>query len=84
MQLLGINPLRSPLEGRSGVGSTNVPTHFSNIVIDLRGAIQIPESTGFTPGMGRLGIGLLGQDGFFEAFKITFDYANRIYHLEMP
>lgn len=81
-QPLGINPLRSPLEGTSGVGSTNVLTHFSNIVIDLQGAIPIPVYAGFTPGMDQAGIGLLGQAGFFEAFKITFDYANSIYYLE--
>ena len=37
---------------------------------------------GFTTGMDQLGIGLLGQAGFFEAFKITFDFANKLYHIE--
>jgi len=84
MQPLGLDPLTSPVEGTSGVGSTNIPTHFSKIVIDLQGAVQIPVYAGFTPGMDQLGIGLLGQAGFFEAFRITFDYVSRLYYLEVP
>lgn len=82
MQPLGLDPLTSPVEGTSGVGSTNVPAHFSNIVMDLQGVIQIPVYAGFTTGMDQLGFGLLGQAGFFEAFKITFDFANKLYHIE--
>lgn len=82
MQPLGLDPLTSPVEVTSGVGSANVPAHFANIVIDLQGVIQIPVYAGFTTGMDQLGIGLLGQAGFFEAFKITFDLANKLYHIE--
>jgi len=82
MQPLGIDPLDSPLEGTTGLGSTNVPTHFANVTIDLGGTIQIPVYAGFTPGMDSLGFGLLGQAGFFEAFRITFDYANKLFHLD--
>ena len=84
MQPLGLDPLTAPVEMTSGVGSTNVPTHFSNVVIDLQGVIQIPVYAGFTTGMDQLGFGLLGQAGFFEALKITFDFANKIYYLETP
>jgi hypothetical protein len=84
MQPLGLDPLTCPVEGTSGVGSTNIPTHFSKIVIDLQGVVQIPIYAGFTPGMDLLGIGLLGQAGFFEAFRITFDYASSLYYLEVP
>lgn len=83
MSPLGLDHAKSPVEGTSGVGSTNLPTHFSDIVIDLQGLIQIPIYAGFTTGMDKLGIGLLGQAGFFEAFKITFDYASGFYHLEV-
>jgi hypothetical protein len=82
MQPLGLNPLIAPVEMTSGMGSTNVPTHFCNIMLDLQGAFQIPVYAGFTTGMDQLGFGLLGQAGFFEVFKITFDYANKLYHLE--
>lgn len=83
MQPLGLDPLTAPVEMTSGVGSTNVPTHFCNVTIDL-GPVQIPVYAGFTTGMDQLGCGLLGQAGFFEAFKITFDYANKLFHVEVP
>jgi hypothetical protein len=34
--------------------------------------------------MDQLGFGFLGQAGFFEAFKITFDYANERFLVEVP
>ncbi len=34
--------------------------------------------------MDQYGIGLLGQTGFFEKFKISFHYAEDLYTLELP
>lgn len=84
MQPLGLDPLAAPVDITSGVGSTNVPTHFMNVTVDLQGLIQFPAYAGFTTGMDQLGIGLLGQAGFFERFKITFDYGRKLYTIETP
>jgi hypothetical protein len=81
MQQLGLDPLTAPVEMTAGVGANN-PTHFCNVTLDLQGVVQIPVYAGFTTGMDQLGIGLLGQSGFFEAFKITFDIVAKIYTLE--
>jgi len=54
------------------------------VVIDLQGVIQIPIYAGFTTGMDQLGFGLLGQAGFFEAFKVTFDFAEKMCSIEIP
>jgi len=67
----------------SGVGSTNVPTPYCNVTLDL-GEIAFQVYAGFTTGMDQFGIGLLGQDGFFDKFKITFDYVHGLYTLETP
>ena len=83
MQPLGLDPLTAPTEMSAGMGSTNVPTHFFNVTIDL-GVIKIPVYAGFTVGMDPLGCGLLGQAGFFEAFKITFDYSKKLFYVEIP
>ena len=84
MQPLGLDPLAAPVDMTSGVGSTNVPTHFANVMIDLQGLIQFPVYAGFTTGMEQLGMGLLGQTGFFERLKITFDYSKKFYTIETP
>jgi len=83
MQPLGLDPLTAPLDTTSGVGSTNVPTHYCNVTLDL-GPIHFQVYAGFTTGMDPYGIGLLGQDGFFDKFKIIFDHEHGIYTLETP
>jgi len=67
----------------AGIGAPSNPTHFSNITVDL-GVTQIPLYAGFMTAMDQLGFGLLGQAGFFEAFKISFDHASKLFHLETP
>jgi len=83
MQPLGLDPLAAPVDMTSGLGSTSVPTHYCNITIDL-GVIQFEVYAGFTMGMDQHGIGLLGQAGFFERFKISFDLPNGLYSIEVP
>lgn len=83
MQRLGMDPLTAPVDMTSGVGSTNVPTHYCNVTLDL-GVINFQVYAGFTTGLDQFGIGLLGQDGFFDKFKITFDHAHGLYSLETP
>jgi hypothetical protein len=34
--------------------------------------------------MEHMGIGLLGQQGFFEAFRVTFDLPQNFFYLETP
>jgi hypothetical protein len=82
MQPLGLNPLTAPVEMTSGIGSPSNPTHFNNIVLDLGAVIQIPVYAGFMTAMDQYGFGLLGQSGFFETFKVTFDHALKLYYLE--
>lgn len=82
MQPLGLNPLAAPLEMTIGVGSTNVPTHFADIDIDLQGVIQFHVYAGFTTGLDPIGIGLLGQSGFFDRFIVHFKLSQGIYEIE--
>ena len=83
MQPLGLDPLTAPVDLTAGLGSANNPTHYCDVTIDL-GVIQVPAYSGFSAGMDQLGFGLLGQVGFFDRFRITFDYANSVFVLETP
>ncbi len=83
LQPLGFNALTAPIEMTTGVGSTNVPTHFVNITIDLQGAAQFPVYAGFTTGLDPVGIGLLGQSGFFDRFHLHFKLSEGIYEIEI-
>ena len=81
MQTLGLDILRAPVEMTSGVGSTNIPTHFANVILDF-GATRFSVYASFSAGMDHLGIGLLGQAGFFDRHRVTFDYQNKIFIVE--
>lgn len=83
MRPLGLDPLSGPIERTSGVGSSNLPTHFHNIEIDL-GIAKIHVYAGFTTGLEQIGYGLLGQAGFFDKFNVTFRHSQGIFEIEVP
>ena len=82
LRLLDLNPLVAPMETISGVASTGIPTHYFNLEIDLQGMIRFPVYAGFTSGLDDLGLGLLGQAGFFERFHVRFKLSDRLYEIE--
>jgi hypothetical protein len=84
MQPLGLDPLAAPIELTSGVGSSNLPTHFANISIDMQGIIEFPLYAGFTTGLDHLGYGLLGQNGFFDRFNVSFRLCDQLCYIEVP
>lgn len=80
---LGLDPLRLKQTVTAGVGSTANITYFSNILVDIPISTGVTLSfevyAGFTDGLEAIGYGLLGQTGFFEKFKLTFDHRNKIF-----
>jgi len=80
-QPLGLDPLLAPLDMTSGVGGANIPTHFANVTLDF-GVTRLAVYAGSTTGMDQIGIGLLGQTGFFDRHRITFDYQNSLFTIE--
>jgi hypothetical protein len=80
--MLDLDPLASPMETIAGVGSAGVPTHFFDLEIDLQGVVRFPVYAGFTTGLDDLGLGLLGQNGFFDRFHVHFKLPQRIYEIE--
>jgi hypothetical protein len=75
LRMLDLNPLAAPAETISGLASTGVATHFFNLEIDLQGVLRFPVYAGFTSGLDDLGLGLLGQAGFFRL-------SERVYEIE--
>jgi hypothetical protein len=72
MEPLGFDLGDCPIEMIAGVGSKNVPTHYTHATIDLQGFVQYQANIGFTTGLEQLGLGLLGQVGFFDRFHVHF------------
>jgi hypothetical protein len=68
-------------EDMSGIEGTAVETYFHDVAIEI-GPWRYEAYTGFTNyGMvstsDQMLYGILGQVGFFERFKVTFDYKKR-------
>jgi hypothetical protein len=84
MQPLGLDPLVTPIEMSSGVGTTAVPTHFVNLNFDVQGLFQFSAYAGFTTGLDPLGVGLLGQLGFFDRFNVEFRLGEKKCFIEVP
>lgn len=81
---LGLDPLTGTLDGSAGLGTYNIPTYFWTIGLSIQRIVSYDVHCGFTSGLEDWGLGLLGQSGFFDRFKILFDHQNGLYHLEIP
>ena len=68
---------------RSGVGNTGNLTYFQEIEIDCGFGIRFQARVGFTQGLDPLGMGLLGQEGFFERYPTMFAHKLRIFSIEV-
>ena len=72
---LGIDVHKGPIQRISGLGGRIIEARFHNIQLKL-GKIDCKIYAGFS--FDTIGItGLLGQRGFFENFRVTFDRQNR-------
>lgn len=81
---LGLDPLTLKKNTTGGVGNTANPTYFADVRLEIpvtSGSLVLDVYAGFCTGVDALGMGLLGQAGFFERFKVTFDRRGRTFQL---
>ena len=83
---LGLDTLKMQMDLVGGVGSTNT-TYFEPLEIEID--ISVPNAkigfktlAGFTAGLDPIGMGLLGQSGFFEAFQVMFDLKSKRFYIQ--
>jgi hypothetical protein len=80
--LLKLDVLNSPKALTGGVGSQANLTYYDTITIDLGAGISFSAYAGFTQGMDPIGLGLLGQAGFFEKRRVEFLHAKKVFTIE--
>jgi hypothetical protein len=56
----------------SGAGSRGHLAYFFDIEIEIAGTLKYQLAVGFTPAMDAARVGLLGQNGFFDRFNVSF------------
>jgi hypothetical protein len=82
LRKLGLDSAAMPLERSSGVGASNMPTHYADVSVALHGVTTFPARAGFTEGLEDWGLGLLGHIDFFERFRVFFDYSGGYFNIE--
>lgn len=66
-----------------GAGSVNqVSLFFDNIGLTVGNLPRFVTTLAFSAAMNQSGFGLLGQQGFFNRFKVDFDLLRRFFYIE--
>jgi len=80
-KLIGIDVeagLKLAFEGVSGAAAT---AYLDRINLAVRGMSSISLDVGFTNSMA-VGTGLLGQQGFFEQFRVSFELTEQVFDIQ--
>lgn len=81
--LLNLDVAKLPRAITTGVGSQSNVTYYGWLSIRMQDGIAFSAYAGFTSGMEAIGVGLLGQSGFFEAHNVEFRHADRVFTVEI-
>jgi hypothetical protein len=82
--MLKLDVLQLPKAMTGGVGSQTNTTYYDNLTIDMGSGIVFAAYAGFTQGMDSVGLGLLGQSGFFDTYLVEFRHCDKIFTVEQP
>jgi hypothetical protein len=80
--MLQIDVLKLPKAMVRGVGNSANLTYYDKVSIDLGNGIAFTSYVGFSEGMAQVGLGLLGQAGFFEYYTVEFKHRERTYTIQ--
>jgi hypothetical protein len=69
---LGVTIDKSKAESFAGISGEPSKAYFSGLTIDI-GGWKYETSVSFSSDISPRGYGILGQKGFFDLFKVTFD-----------
>ncbi len=83
LKILGLDPLNLEMRQTGGIGNSANETFFSLVKIDVGVGAPFTTFAGFTAGIESFGVGLLGQSGFFENYRATFNHSGRVFHVDV-
>ncbi|HWP55089.1 MAG TPA: aspartyl protease family protein [Pyrinomonadaceae bacterium] len=79
-KLIGIDVERGSELAFEGVSGATATAYLHRISLTVRGMSSISLDVGFTDSMA-VGTGLLGQQGFFEQFRVGFELADQVFEI---
>ncbi len=75
-KFLGIQIEEGKEEKVSGITGVE-ETYFTHSVFLKVGDVEYETTVGFLQGIAEMGYGVVGQIGFFDKFKVSFNYRNK-------
>jgi hypothetical protein len=72
-ELIGINVTSGRVDTFGGVTGVSKASYIHEVEMEV-GGWPYKAEVSFAPGISRFGHGIVGQKGFFEFFKVGFDY----------
>ncbi|MGH8459159.1 MAG: hypothetical protein ACRESV_07400, partial [Nevskiales bacterium] len=82
LRQLGIDPDAVSYEKAGGVGGSAL-SHFCEITLAVPNLFDHSVYAGFTEGLDLWSVGLLGQSGFFDRMKVSFDLCRGTFEIEI-
>ncbi len=83
--LLSLNVQTARVSTFQGAGSVNqVSVFFDDIGVSVGNVPRFTATVAFSAAMNQCGFGLLGQNGFFDRFKVDFDLPKKFFYVEDP
>ncbi|MBI3458871.1 retroviral-like aspartic protease family protein [Candidatus Azambacteria bacterium] len=80
--LLGIDIKKGKRGEISGITQGEVQVYYTHPIIINVGGWKYKTSAAFMPTLSKNGYGLLGQNGFFNLFKVKFDHSKQEIELQ--
>jgi hypothetical protein len=80
-EALGINVKSGETKNIFGITGDRDSIFFHKVKLKVENLIYEVE-VGFMPNMPNMGYGVIGQIGFFDKFKVTFNYKNKTIFLK--
>ena len=81
--ILGLNLQTARVSMFQGAGSVNqVSLFFDNMGVTINGIPRYVSTVAFSAALNQCGFGLLGQNGFFDRFKVEFDLPGGFFYIE--
>jgi hypothetical protein len=79
---IGLDPLKMKSTVITGVGGIS-ETYYADVVLDFSGVFSLAVYAGFSEGLDGVGMGLLGQCGFFDNVNVCFNHKQNSFGLEL-
>lgn len=79
---LGFDLVSLPRSIAKGIGNEAIEVFYAQVTIRIGDSFSFEARVGFSDGLQKVGVGVLGQAGFFDQFNVEFRLAEGFFTIE--